>query len=197
MRGITWGKLRFALIALAFSACVLNAEEKAETSNPPKPLTPEEDATVEKAIKELGDEDFSTRAKAQRELEAFGIRARPAILQALEIKTQDAERKVRLQDALEKAIDPAVTQATKKLLQKQVSFEFVDTNFKDAVEFIHSMVDKDKKIVFVVPEAVQESVVTLKVKDMAADQALIWVCRLTDLEYVVEGKYVKLHKANP
>ena len=84
---------------------------------------------------------------------------------------------------------PAWEAAIREALKKKVSFDFVETPLQDVVAFISSLTD----VTFVVDhEAVKDEAptVTLRVNDMATEQALGWIVKLCGLAYELKDEAV-------
>lgn len=77
------------------------------------------------------------------------------------------------------------TDSIKKKLQRKVSFEFVDTPFVDAVEFLRHLSNIN---VVIDPKVLAErkpQAVNLRVNDMPLDTALQWILKLVELDFMI------------
>ena len=79
--------------------------------------------------------------------------------------------------------------AIRKKLSRKVSFEFVETPFEEALNFLNSLA---KVGIVIDPGALKADAtrtpITLKVTDMELDLALSWICRLADLRYEIRDR---------
>lgn len=66
-------------------------------------MTPEQTERVRDLVRRLGDDDYEVRAKAQKEIEAYGRFAEPALQEAVRTST-DPEIQARAKDAIAKLI---------------------------------------------------------------------------------------------
>jgi len=78
-------------------------------------------------------------------------------------------------------------------LSRRISFEFVDTNVKDALEHVSKYVD----VPILIDPAIENGLVpvSLKVQDMSAELALSWINRVADLTMSPCGKVLIIRKA--
>src|ERR1039457_988310 len=82
----------------------------------------------------------------------------------------------------------------KKKLQRKVTFEFVDTPFDQAVDFLRHVAN----VTMIIDSKVAAAglpPITLRVTDMSMDLALDWVLKLADLQYALKDNAVFISKA--
>jgi hypothetical protein len=103
-----------------------------------------------------------------------------------------------LEDAKGLAGDDAWKTDLQKKLERKVSFEFVDTPFKDALTFIRQLADANMVIA---PEAVQaglgEQAISLRVRDMELSKALGWLCQVAGSKYELRNGAVFIFRPAP
>jgi len=83
-----------------------------------------------------------------------------------------------------KSFDPhsESEKAIQKKLQRNVSFEFADTPFPEAINFLNSLT----KISVVVDPAIDPNLsLSLRVQDITMEDALLWIMRLTGTRYML------------
>jgi type II secretory pathway component GspD/PulD (secretin)/Flp pilus assembly protein TadD len=94
------------------------------------------------------------------------------------------------QEGARKAEDPWKQEVRRKM-SRRVTFEFVDTELKDAIAFLNSLtkvtIILDPKVV---AKGADKTPITLRVADMELDVALRWVLKLADLEYDLRSQAV-------
>jgi RNA polymerase sigma-70 factor (ECF subfamily) len=84
-------------------------------------------------------------------------------------------------------------EATRRKLARRVTFEFVDQDLSDAINFLNSLT----RVNMVVHPAVQaKATVTLRVDNMTLERALFWICALTRNKFRVEDGIVLIEPAN-
>jgi Flp pilus assembly secretin CpaC/tetratricopeptide (TPR) repeat protein len=79
----------------------------------------------------------------------------------------------------------------RRRMSRRVTFEFVDTELKDAIAFLNTMT----KVTIILDPRVaskgaDKTLITLRVADMELEVALRWILRLADLEYDLRNQAV-------
>ena len=88
--------------------------------------------------------------------------------------------------------DPSKQPTTAEIMQRKVSFEFIDTPLSEAVAFLQKMAGKN--VTFKLAPELEKMPINLRVTDMKLETALEWIARLADGKVKVEGNVVSIEK---
>lgn len=90
------------------------------------------------------------------------------------------------------AAEPQWKREVRKMLERKVTFEFVDTPLQEAIQFLQTLT---RTTIILDPMALEDSAaastpITLRVTDMSLGLALRWILRLADLDYTLKDEAV-------
>jgi general secretion pathway protein D len=90
------------------------------------------------------------------------------------------------------AAEPQWKKEIRKMLERKVTFEFVDTPLQEAIQFLQTLT---RTTIILDPMALEDSAaastpITLRVNDMSLGLALRWILRLADLDYTLKDEAV-------
>jgi RNA polymerase sigma factor (sigma-70 family) len=100
-------------------------------------------------------------------------------------------------DADQAAKDAELNAAIAKALEKEVTFNFVDTPVTDAVHFLQQLLNVSIVIDPAVVKDAAATGITLKVDKMPAGTALAWILKMAGLEYTIKEGAVFITKPAP
>jgi len=92
----------------------------------------------------------------------------------------------------QEAAEPEWKRDVRKMLDRKVTFEFVDTPLQEAIQFLQTLT---KTTIILDPRAFEGGAgattpITLRVNDMPLHLALKWILRLADLDYTLKNEAV-------
>ncbi len=90
------------------------------------------------------------------------------------------------------AAEPQWKRDIRKMLERRVTFEFVDTPLQEAIQFLQTLT---KTTIILDPMALEDTTaagtpITLRVNDMSLGLALRWILRLADLDFTLKDEAV-------
>lgn len=90
------------------------------------------------------------------------------------------------------AAEPQWKRQIRKMLERRVTFEFVDTPLQEAIQFLQTLT---KTTIILDPMALEDTTatgtpITLRVNDMSLGLALRWILRLADLDFTLKDEAV-------
>ena len=164
------------VIVLPFA---VKAEENLPTPPEPlEPLTEQEVLRIGERIAGLESKDLEDREKAEKTLQAFGLRALPLLWKAL-CEATDPEFVRRLR----RLVQPLAWFDVDRSLWRPVSFQVKDQPLRQAVKELGLTEDRSAMLVHLLGPAADKRL-TLKVKDMPGNSALNCIMRLAGLDPV-------------
>jgi len=83
-----------------------------------------------------------------------------------------------------------MTTAMAEELDRKITFEFIDTPFSEAIEFLQRLTDGNIEVSAKAMENSGDVPITFNVTGMPLDVSLRWVCRFADLDYEVIGNII-------
>jgi hypothetical protein len=203
---------------LIFARLVAAESHEHETTS--AELSKDEIQVIENALHEMDADDFATRVAAKDKIARLGLRAKPYLSEHLKLHSAKDSAEVlfsieRVINAIERAenerivkeivagLDDAIKDAPRKFIppdrqiaerleNTRVTFDFVDTELKSAIDL---MIEKTGLVMVLDPACKEDCPnMNLHVNQMSARLALDWIGKLADLEVVVRGKAIILTK---